>query len=72
LISSYREEELYAWLKKQSKNPAVGVWRLNQPSVGESTLQFKNFEPGEPREIEGRKVRVVEGVTIERIAPNGS
>jgi poly(3-hydroxybutyrate) depolymerase len=32
-------------------------------------IRFKDFEPGEPREIEGRKVRVVEGVTIERIAP---
>lgn len=29
--------------------------------------RFKNFEPGEPREIDGQKVRVVEGVTIERI-----
>jgi predicted esterase len=132
---AYRENELYAWLRKQSKNPAVGDWHLNQPSVGESKLQitekagklevqevgngnarssvasckdgllvihwevsedlrgywvlnlnqehtkgngrtvfirFKDFNPGEPREIEGRKVRVVEGVTIERIAPNGS
>jgi poly(3-hydroxybutyrate) depolymerase len=139
--NAYREKELYAWLRKQSKNPeqsrnpVAGDWRLNQPSVGESTLhitkkagnlevqevgngnarstiasckdgllvvhwevsedlrgywvlnlnqehttgsgrtvfiRFKDFEPGEPREIEGRKVRVVEGVTIERIAPNGS
>ena len=111
-------------------NPAVGVWQLNQPSLGESKLQItekegklevqeigrgnargttsfcqdgllvihwevyedlrgywllnlneentkgtgktvfvrtKDFYPGEAREIEGRKVRVIEGVTIERI-----
>jgi polyhydroxybutyrate depolymerase len=117
----------------QSGNPAVGLWKLNQPTVGESKLQitemagrlemqeiglgnskgtiatckdgllvihwevredlrgywvlnlneehtrgkgrtvfirFKDFEPGEPQEIEGRKVRVVEGVTIERISPD--
>ena len=35
-------------------------------------IRFKDFEPGEPREIEGRKVRFVEGVTIKRIAPHGS
>ena len=34
-------------------------------------IRFKDFEPGEAREIEGRNVRVVEGVTISRIAPNG-
>lgn len=38
-------------------------------------LRFEGFtpgeEPGEEREIEGRKVRVVEGVTIERFDPNG-
>jgi poly(3-hydroxybutyrate) depolymerase len=33
-------------------------------------IRFKGFEPGAPQEIEGRKVRVVEGVTIERVAPN--
>ncbi len=165
---AYHNEELYAWLKKQSKHPAskhvtvgndaagndaaknaaaenttvenraagnaaVGDWHLQQPTVGNSTLhitekagklevreigngnakstiasyqdgllvihwevredlrgywvlslnrehtkgsgktvfiRFKDFEPGEPQEIEGRKVRVVEGVTIERVAPN--
>ena len=140
---AYHNDELYAWLKQQSKNPAVrnpvvgnpavGDWRLKQPSVGESTLhitekagklevqekgngnarstiasckdgflvihwevsedlrgywvlslnrehtkgsgrtvfiRFKGFEPGKPQEIEGRKVRVVEGVTIERLASN--
>ena len=35
-------------------------------------IRFKDFEPGESREIEGRKVRFVEGVTIKRIAPHGS
>jgi hypothetical protein len=35
-------------------------------------IRFDNFEPGEAREIEGRNVRVVEGVTIERVTPNGS
>ena len=126
---AYREKELYAWLRKQSKNPAVGDWHLNQRSVGPSKLhitatagklevqevgngnarstiatckdgllvihwevsenlrgywvlnmnrehtkgsgrtvfiRFKDFERGEPREIEGRKVRVVEGVTIDQ------
>jgi poly(3-hydroxybutyrate) depolymerase len=145
---AYHNDELYAWLKKQSQNPAskhaargndaagnaaVGDWHLQQPTVGNSTLRitekagklevqeigngnakstiasyqdgllvihwevredlrgywvlslnrehtkgsgktvfirFKDFEPGEPQEIEGRKVRVVEGVTIERVAPN--
>jgi pimeloyl-ACP methyl ester carboxylesterase len=138
---AYHNDELYAWLRNQSKshpvkrNPVVGEWRLSQPTVGESTLRitekagkldveevgngnakstiafykdgllvvhwevreslrgywvltlnkehtigsgrtvfirFDNFEPGEPQEIEGRKVRVVEGVRIERITPNGS
>ena len=143
---AYHNDELYAWLRKQSKrhpvksgpvksNSVVGEWRLSQPTVGESTLRitekagkldveevgkgnakstiafykdgllvvhwevreslrgywvltlnkehtkgsgrtvfirFDNFEPGEPREIEGRKVRLVEGVTIERSNPNGS
>ncbi len=141
---AYREKELYAWLRKQRKNPeqskhsVVGDWHLSQPSVGESTLHItekngghldvqevgngnakstvafykdgllvvhwevsadlrgywslnlneeqtqgtgktvfirfnvKDFEPGEAREIEGRKVRVVEGVTISRVIPTGS
>jgi pimeloyl-ACP methyl ester carboxylesterase len=144
---AYHNDDLYAWLRKQSKshrvksspvtsnNSVVGQWRLRQPTVGESTLnitekaakldveevgngnakstiasyrdgllvihwevreslhgywvltlneehtkgsgrtvfiRFDNFEPGELREIEGRKVRVVDGVTIERIHPNGS
>jgi hypothetical protein len=30
-------------------------------------IRFEGFEPGNPAEIEGRKVRVVEGVTIERV-----
>jgi len=131
--NAYHEQELYVWLKKQSKNPAVGDWHMNQPSVGEATLhitekggklevqevgngnakstiasykdgflvihwevsedlrgywvlnmnrehtkgsgrtvfiRFKDFEPGVPQEIEGRKVRVVENVTIERVGPN--
>ncbi len=137
---AYHNDALYAWLKKQSKNPvvrnpAVGDWHLNQPSVGESTLRItekagkldveevgngnarstiasykdgllvihwevsedlrgywvlslnpeytkgsgktvftrcnvKGFEPGKLQEIEGRKVRVVEDVTIERFSPN--
>ena len=113
-------------------NPAVGIWKLNQPTVGESNLQItekagklevqeigrgnaksttasckdgllvihwevseelrghwvlnvndehtngtgktvfvrvpNGFEPGEQKVIEGRKVRVVEGVTIQRTA----
>lgn len=32
-------------------------------------VRFKDFKPGEAREIEGRQVRVVEGVTIERFDP---
>ncbi len=55
-----------------------GYWVLNlnqEHTKGNGRtvfVRFKDFEPGEPREIEGRKVRVVVGVTIERIAPNGS
>jgi polyhydroxybutyrate depolymerase len=53
-----------------------GYWVLNlnedhTKGTGKTVfIRFKDFEPGEPQEIEGRKVRVVEGVTIERIAPN--
>ena len=55
-----------------------GYWVLNlnrEHTKGNGRtvfIRFKDFEPGEPREIEGRKVRVVEGVTIERIASDGS
>jgi len=34
-------------------------------------IRSKKVEPREQQEIEGRKVRIVEGVTIERIGPNG-
>jgi polyhydroxybutyrate depolymerase len=50
-----------------------GYWVLNlneEHTKGKGKtvfIRFKDFEPGEPQEIEGRKVRVVEGVTIERI-----
>jgi polyhydroxybutyrate depolymerase len=52
-----------------------GYWMLNlnekhTKGTGKTVfIRFKDFEPGEPREIEDRKVRVVEGVTIERIVP---
>ncbi len=52
-----------------------GYWVLNlneehTKGTGKTVFtRFKDFKPGEPREIEGRKVRVVEGVTIERIVP---
>jgi hypothetical protein len=49
------------------------VLNLNEehtPGNGKTVfIRFENVEPGEPQEIEGKKVRVVEGVTIERIAP---
>jgi poly(3-hydroxybutyrate) depolymerase len=146
---AYHNDDLYAWAKKQSKdpkvkkNPAVGDWVLKQPSedpayvkstlhitekagklevqqVGKfsnntkstiasckdgllvihweaSNKQFGDWrgywvlnlnpehtkgsgrtviitiddtDAGKPQDIEGRKVRVIEGVTIERIAPN--
>ena len=35
-------------------------------------VRFDDFERGELREIEGRKVRVVEGVVIERVGSSGS
>jgi polyhydroxybutyrate depolymerase len=50
-----------------------GYWvlQLNQDHTkgkGKTVFtHFKNFEPGEPRQIDGQNVRVVEGVTIERI-----
>jgi hypothetical protein len=53
-----------------------GYWVLNlneEHTRGKGRtvfIRFKDFEPGEPQEIEGRKVRVVEGVTIERISPD--
>lgn len=53
-----------------------GYWVLNlneenTKGTGKTVfIRSKNFEPGEPQELEGRKVRVVEGVTIERIGPN--
>jgi len=130
---AYHNDDLYAWLRKQSKNPAGGNWQLKQP-FGDSTLHIstrdgklevrekgngnaksriascedgllvihwevsedlrgywvlslnpehtkgsgktvftrfnvEGFEPGKLQVIEGRKVRVVEGVTIERMAP---
>jgi polyhydroxybutyrate depolymerase len=53
-----------------------GYWLLNlneehTKGTGKTVfIRFKDFEPGVPQEIEGRKVRVVDGVTIERIGPN--
>ena len=50
-----------------------GYWELHlneEQTKGSGKTVFirhKDFEPGEAQEIEGRKVRVVEGVTIERI-----
>jgi hypothetical protein len=50
-----------------------GYWelKLNQEHTqgkGKTVFtRFKNFEPGELREIDGQRVRVVEGVTMERI-----
>jgi polyhydroxybutyrate depolymerase len=49
-----------------------GYWVLNlneehTKGTGKAVfIRFKDFEPGNLREIAGRKVRVVEGVTIER------
>ena len=49
-----------------------GYWMLNlnrehTKGSGKTVfVRFKDFEPGKLQEIEGRKVRVVEGVTIER------
>lgn len=50
-----------------------GYWLLNlneEETSGSGKTVFvrhKDFEPGEAQEIEGRKVRVVQGVTIERM-----
>jgi dienelactone hydrolase len=50
-----------------------GYWVLNlneeyTKGTGKTVfLRFEGFEPGQPAEIEGRKVRIVEGVTIDRI-----
>jgi len=51
-----------------------GYWVLNlnedyTKGTGKTVfLRSEGFEPGQPAEIEGRKVRVVEGVAIERVA----
>jgi predicted peptidase len=53
-----------------------GYWVLNinnehTKGTGKTVfVRFKDFERGEPREIEGRNVRVVEGVTIDRVNPD--
>jgi polyhydroxybutyrate depolymerase len=53
-----------------------GYWVLNlneEHTKGSGRTVFvrwpEGFEPGEPQEIEGRKVRVAKGVTIERESP---
>lgn len=51
-----------------------GYWMLNLNEDGTKGtgktvfLRWEGFEPGMPAEIEGRKVRIVEGDTIERVA----
>jgi hypothetical protein len=75
-IASYKDGLLVVhWQVRESLR---GYWMLTlneQLTKGSGRtvfIRFDNFEPGEPQEIEGRKVRVVEGVTIERITRNGS
>lgn len=58
-------------------NPGLsGYWELrldekNSSGTGKTVfLRHGGFEPGEEHEIDGQKVRVVEGVTIERINSN--
>lgn len=54
-----------------------GYWvlNLNEQHTGGSGktvfVRFKDFERGEEQVLEGRTVRVVEGVTVERIPPSG-
>ena len=51
-----------------------GYWELNliqeqTKGTGKTVfIRYKDFEPGEEKEIEGRQVRVVQGVTIERMS----
>ena len=51
---------------------ATGVLNLNEEHTKEKGktvfIRSDKFDSYKPQEIEGRKVRVVEGVTIERIA----
>lgn len=70
-FTSYKDGLLVVhWEVRESLR---GYWVLtlnkeNTKGSGRTVfIRFDNFEPGEPREIEGRKVRVVEGVTIERV-----
>jgi poly(3-hydroxybutyrate) depolymerase len=73
-ITSYKDGLLVIHWEVSERLRGYWVLALNKEHTKGSGrtvfIRFDDFEPGEPREIEGRRVRVVEGVTIERITPN--
>jgi hypothetical protein len=70
-IASYKDGLLVIHWQVRESLRGYWVLTLNKEHTRGSgrtvVIRFDNFEPGEPQEIDGRKVRVVEGVTIERV-----